>query len=162
MGNIPVMEWAYFSGNCNCNSKRISGSKCPLLGGGGGIYAISLLKNTQGKCREFYLYQRVTALYESQANYKTSGIRLGLRNAFKNLVVVWKIFNHMIIWICRIDCRDGSDEERCHTVCGPDEFRCYSDGSCIQNRYKCDYDKVKIKTTRKSSCVNARGIPPAV
>ena len=28
------------------------------------------------------------------------------------------------------------------SVCGPGEFRCVSDGSCIQNRYKCDYDKV--------------------
>ena len=52
-------------------------------------------------------------------------------------------------FIFSYDCADGSDERGCDSFCDPDEFRCVSDGSCIQNRYKCDYDKVMLgKKTR--------------
>ncbi len=46
--------------------------------------------------------------------------------------------------LCRFDCEDHSDEKGCEFKrCKPEEFQCKKGGTCIQARYRCDYDKVR-------------------
>ncbi|TKR96498.1 hypothetical protein L596_010507 [Steinernema carpocapsae] len=37
-----------------------------------------------------------------------------------------------------IDCRDGSDEIKCHDGCSHREFKCFENGPCLNNYFKCD------------------------